>query len=70
MTKEEAIAKSNTKWWKTATQQEIAEFQLREPLLCCPFSIFHKAVEVFMGRPVFTHEFANPTALFQEKAGK
>lgn len=26
---------------------------------CCPFGEFHKDVEDRMGRPVFTHEFAD-----------
>jgi len=25
--------------------------------LCCPFGVFHEAVEKTLGRPVYTHEF-------------
>jgi len=66
MTPEEAIKKSKTGWWANHSSREIAEFQLQEPLLCMPFGDFHAAVERELGRPVFTHEFARPTALLAE----
>lgn len=69
MTKDEALAKAATKWWETATHREIAEFQLNEPLLCCPFGVFHEAVEKTLGRPVWTHEFAHQDLLRVELAG-
>ncbi len=34
-----------------------------------PFGVFHEAVEKALGRPVFTHEFANPDALKSELMG-
>lgn len=58
MTYEEAIAKAETGWWKTATPREIVAFQLYEPLLCMDFGDFHGAMEKALGRPVWTHEFA------------
>jgi len=67
LTKEEAIKKSNSYWWLLKTDEEIAEFQIREPRLCCPFEVFHKAVETWLGRPVWTHEFADPELLIAEK---
>ena len=70
MDKEEAIKLYNTKWWLNKTDIEIAEFQLNEPTLCCPFDIFHRAVTTYMGRPVFTHEFADLQALIDEHNGK
>ena len=70
MNKEEAIALAETKWWEGKTDEEIAEFQIHEELFCCPFDIFHKAIETWLGRPVFTHEFAAPDALIAEKEGK
>lgn len=70
LTKVEAIKAYKSKWWEGQTDEEIAEFQIHEPRLCCPFEVFHKAVETWLGRPVWTHEFADPQALIDEKAGK
>lgn len=56
--KEKAIALSETNWWEGKSAREIAEFQMLTVELCCPFSVFHGAVEEALGRPVFTHEFA------------
>ena len=58
MTEKEALAKFDTKWWESATDDEIVKFQLFEPLLCMPFGRFHEAVEKRLSRPVYTHEFA------------
>lgn len=57
MTKEQAIALSNSKFWESMTAREIATFQLFEDRLCIPFDVFHAAVEKTLKRPVFTHEF-------------
>ncbi len=57
MTKDQAIAKSRTEFWKDMNYRQIAEFQIMEDKLCMPFSIFHEAVEKTVGRSVFTHEF-------------
>lgn len=58
LNKKEAIALAETKWWEDKTLEEICDTQMAEPLLICPWSVFHKAVEHRLGRPVFTHEFA------------
>ena len=55
--KEKAIQLYNTNWWEGLSYREIAEFQLFTTELCCPFDVFHEAVEKSLGRPVFTHEF-------------
>lgn len=70
MNKQEAIKLYDTKWWESKTKDEIAEFQIHEPKLCCPFDVFHEAVEAWLGRPVWTHEFADTQALIDEKEGK
>lgn len=59
MTKEEAIALHDSKFYETMSYKERAMFQMFEPLLCMPFSVFHEAVEKTLGRPVWTHEFAD-----------
>jgi hypothetical protein len=55
--KEKAMQLYNTNWWEGLSYREIAEFQLFTTELCCPFDVFHEAVEKSLGRPVFTHEF-------------
>lgn len=70
MTKEEAVKLYNSNWWEGKSKDEIAEFQIHEPKLCCPFEVFHEAVEAWLGRPVWTHEFADVQALIDEKQGK
>lgn len=57
MTKDQAIALANSKFWENMSYREIAIFQIMEPLLCMPFSVFHEAMEKTLNRPVFTHEF-------------
>ena len=57
MTKAEALTLFDARWWESASDREIAGFQLYESKLCCPFSRFHEAVEKTLGRPVYTHEF-------------
>ena len=56
MTKDHALALAESGWWKEKTARQICMFQLFEPLLCMPFSEFHKALEDSLGRPVWTHE--------------
>ena len=70
MTKEEAIALAKTNFWESLTPEEIAKFQMFEEKLCMPFSVFHKAMEEALGRPVWTHEFGlNKDGLRHELLG-
>lgn len=69
LTREQAIALGESEFWKTMTPRDIADFQLNTRLLCMPFEIFHEAVEVALGRPVFTHEFAYSDNLRAELYG-
>ena len=55
--KEKAIELCDSNWWKEKSYREIAELQLFTAELCCPFDVFHEAVEKSLGRPVFIHEF-------------
>jgi len=57
MTRKEAIALHESKFWENMSYEERAKFQLFEPKLCMPFDVFHEAIEKTLGRPVFTHEF-------------
>ena len=69
MTKQEALTKWETEWWEVAMANEIVAFQLYEDRLCLPFDKFHEAVEEVLGRPVFTHEFADQKRLCEEHQG-
>lgn len=66
MTREEAIKMAGSHWYETQTAEEIVAFQLYEERLCMPFDLFHKAVETALGRPVYTHEFAEAERLRKE----
>ena len=70
MTKPEAIALSETEWWKHVTPEEAFRFQINEPKLCMDFDAFHKCAEETLGRPVWTHEFAYPDMLRRELRGE
>ena len=62
-----AIALFESRWWLTRSTREIAKFQLFTVELCLPFSIFHRALEDVLGRPIWIHEFGlNLEALVQE----
>ncbi len=56
LTREQAIALAESKFYETMTHREIALFQMFEERLCMPFSVFHEALEKALGRPVWTHE--------------
>jgi hypothetical protein len=57
LTRDQAVALSESGWWKSKTPQEIVTFQLFEERLCMPFADFHEAMESAVGRPIWTHEF-------------
>jgi hypothetical protein len=67
MTREEAVAKFDSKFWETMSYAERAKFQISEERLCMPFDVFQEAVEKHLDRPVFTHEFGlNREGLIKE----
>lgn len=70
LTKDQAVTIADSMWWKTATPKQIVGFQLFTPKLCCPFSVFHEAVELALDRPVYTHEFAAVDNLRAEYLGE
>lgn len=64
-----AMAKyGDNRWWEPDVDpRKLAYYQLNEPILMGDFSHFHEAIELLLGRPVFTHEFAiSADALKQE----
>jgi hypothetical protein len=69
--KENAIELYHSNWWEGLTYREIAGVQLFTTELCCPFDVFHEAVEKSLGRPVFTHEFGlNYSGICEEFLGE
>jgi len=54
--REKAIELYDSNWWELCDEREITEFQLFVEELCCPFEIFHAALEKTIERPVWTHE--------------
>jgi len=65
-----AIWLSKSEWWRRKTPDSICRFQFRVKELSLPFAEFHKAVEAWLGRPVWTHEFADLDRLWAEAHGK
>lgn len=66
LTKKQAIAFAKSGEWKDWTDEEVVRFQLYQKKLCMDFSRFHQAIESVLGRPVWTHEFANWDAVVDE----
>jgi hypothetical protein len=66
MTEAEAIAFHDSKVWETWTDHQVVELQLFQSRLCVRFDRFHQAIEKVLGRPVWTHEFADKARLQAE----
>ena len=58
----------DNKWWEPDVDpRKYAYYQLKEPILLGNFSHFHESIELLLGRPVYTHEFAiSHATLIQE----
>ena len=56
ITKEQAVALSESRFWEDMTYKEIALFQMNTEKLCMPFNTFHEALEKALGRTVLTLE--------------
>ena len=74
MTRNQAIKFSKAwekKGWDKFDKLILARFQLGESFLAVPWGMFHESVELLLGRPVWTHEFANYQSLIDEyESGK
>lgn len=71
VSREEAIEMAEQGRLKNFTYEEQARFQMFQDKLCMDFGDFHRAIEMALGRPVWTHEFGlNRDGLIQELEGK
>lgn len=68
-TRDEAIDFASKRSWEALTPAERGLLQLRQDLLCMDFSAFHEGVTELLGRPVYTHEVAQPDRLRAEYLG-
>ena len=50
-------------WWRACTAEDAAWAQLHQERLVMPFGNFQQGVTKLLGRPVYTHEFADPAGL-------
>lgn len=48
LSKTNAVALANSKFYENLTPEQIAIFQLFQSRLCMPFGVFHKAVDKFV----------------------
>lgn len=72
LTSKQAIAFCKSRIWENWTDEQIVKFQLFQKKLCMDFSVFHKAIEAVLKRPVYTHEFGSKiyNRLVKEFLGK
>ena len=69
LTREEAIKLSESGFWEGMEAYDIALFQLFQGRLCMPIGVFKCALNEALGRPVYTHELAQPESLQAELLG-
>ena len=63
---EQAKVKYKEAWWDSDDPVVVFLGQIQEPILLIDFSAFQKAAEEALGRPVWTHEFAEPKELLDD----
>lgn len=66
VTKKHAIKLYDNKVLEGWELERKVEFQLNQKRLCMPFNLFHKAVQEYFKRPVYTHEFADQQSMLKE----
>lgn len=60
----------DNRWWLADDIKRMCYFQLQEKILLIEFEIFHKGVELLLGRGVQTIEFSSMRTLYEEAAKK
>lgn len=69
LTTEQAIAFAKSHVYNDWSYEQLVRFQLFQRNICMDFSIFHKAMENVLKRPIYTHEFAYWDNLKKEYLG-
>lgn len=70
LTEVQAVAVAETGAWKKLTKVQLAMAQLQQGRLFCNFGEFQLAVDELLGRPTWTHEYAEPWLLWAEYKGE
>jgi len=65
----QALKLAKSKEWEKWDDERIVRFQLYQDRLCMDFDRFHKAIEKVLGRPIWTHEFAQINLIRLEYEG-
>ena len=63
---EEAKAKYREAWWESDNPETLFLGQIQEEVLILGFNELRSATKKVLGRPVYTHEFAEPEELLDE----
>ncbi len=69
LTRTEAINFAASGKWREWSAEAIVAFQLFQECLCMDFGHYHQCLEQELGRPVWTHEFADQKRLQDEYRG-
>ena len=48
----------NNRWWESKDPETIARYQFFEDIIMSDFRIYHRGLEILVGRPVYVHELA------------
>lgn len=64
--REEARRFAEEERWSSMTPRARGLFQLRQNRLCMPLALFQEGLSALLGRPVFTHNLADPEAIWTE----
>lgn len=70
LTEDECVAFGTGGEWQNWSDDQIGAFQLFQDRLCVPIDVFHRCIEVTLGRPVFNIEFCDIQRLRDEYLGK
>ncbi len=70
LTREQALALYDSRFWESLAYVERARFQLSEERLCMPFEVFIEAVERALGRSVRVGELIDSRGLLAELTGE
>ncbi len=70
LTREQALALYDSRFWESLAYVERARFQLSEERLCMPFEVFIEAVERVLGRSVSVGELIDSRGLLAELTGE